>query len=293
MNTDFYKNFIVVAQTGNITVAAEKLQIAQSALSKQLNAMEKHYGIALLDKKRGRRQVVLTDAGLDFLRRAQELCQAEESISLDMQAYKSSVGGTLRLSVSQVTVNDFMEKYILPFAKLYPDVNFQLHEETVAEQLKSLQENVVDVAYANAPLPETANFICKPLARERFYAVYKKNHVLHFNPGNKLDLVQLKNLRLSCNYGCLSLLRKLCKACGFAPEIRFIATTGLAAVKFAEAGDCVAVVSSSSCQHLPKGMTRCFIDDEELAYAQTLFWSATNRQTPIAKLFLEFVFAKS
>lgn len=289
MNTDFYKNFIVVAQTGNITEAAEKLNFAQSALSKQINTLEKYYGVTLLEKRRGKRQVVLTDAGLDFLRRAQEICQSEEGISLDMQAYKKSVGGTLRLSISQVAVNNFMEKYIMPFAKLYPEVNFQLHEETVVEQLKSLKDNVIDVAYANAPLPETASFICKPLHVERFYAVYKKENTLDFNPGNKMKLQQLKDLPLSCNYGCLGLLNKLCNGMGFVPEIRFIVTTGSAATKFAEEGSSIAVVSGASCQRLPKGMARSFIDEKELSYEQTLLWSANNRQSPVVKLFLDFV----
>ena len=292
MNTDFYKNFILIAQNGNITEAAEKLNIAQSALSKQINTLERFYGVKLLEKRRGKRQVVLTDAGLDFLRRAQEICQAEEGISLDMQAYKKSVGGTLRLSISQVTVNGFLDDYVLPFASLYPEVNFQLHEETVVEQLKSLKDNVIDVAYANAPLPEASSFICKPLQGEHFYAVYKKENSLGFSPGKKLKLQQLRGLPISCNYGCLSLLNKLCNSCGFVPEIRFIASTGSSAAHFAEEGGSVAVVSSASCQSLPREMARSFIEEKELSYEQTLLWSANARQAPVVKLFLEFVLEK-
>lgn len=292
MNTDFYKNFIVIAQMGNITEAAEKLNVAQSALSKQINTLEKYYGVKLLEKRRGKRQVAVTDAGLDFLRRAQEICQAEEGISLDMQTYKKNVGGTLRISVSQVAVSSFMEKYVLPFAKLYPQVNFQLHEETVVEQLKSLKDNKIDVAYANAPLPETSSFVRKPMTVERFYAVYKKENDCNFTPGTKINLLALQGIPLSCNYGCLSLLNKLCSAAGFTPEIRFVVTTGSAAAKFAEEGGSVAVVSRACCQHLPKGMAKCFIDEPELYYEQTLFWSASNRQPQVVKLFLEFALSQ-
>lgn len=289
MNTDFYRNFLIIAQTGNITEAANKLNIAQSALSKQISTLESYYGVTLLEKRRGKRQVILTDAGLDFLHRAQEICEAEEGISLDMQSYKKSVGGTLRLSISQAAVNSFMEKYLLPFAKLYPEVNFQLHEETVVEQLKSLKNNVIDIGYANAPLPETTSIVCKPLAGERFYAVYKKDNYLGFTPGNKISFKELEGLPLSCNYGCLSLLNKLANAIGFFPEIRFIVTTGTAATKFAEEGGSIAVVSGASCKHLPKGMARSFINEQELSYEQTLFWSANSKQSPVVKLFLNFV----
>jgi len=292
MNTDFYKNFIIVAQTGNITEAAEKLNFAQSALSKQINTLEKFYGVTLLEKRRGKRQVVLTDAGLDFLRRAQEICQVEEGIALDLQSYKKSVGGTLRLSVSQVAVNSFMERYVLPFATLYPEVNFQLHEETAVEQLKSLKDNVIDIAYANAPLPETSSFICKPIHVEKFYAVYKKENILGFNPEDKIELKQLKGVPLSCNYGCLDLLNKLSNNCDFIPEIRFVAKTGYAATKFAEEGSSVAVVSDASCQNLPSDMKRSFINEKELFFEQTLLWYSDVRQSPVVKLFIDFVLKK-
>lgn len=289
MNTDFYRNFIIIAQTGNITEAAEKLNIAQSALSKQISTLESYYGVLLIEKRRGKRQIALTEAGLDFLRRAQEICESEQGIALDLQAYKKSIGGTLRLSISQVAVNGFMDKYLLPFAKLYPEVNFQLHEETVADQLKSLKNNLIDLAYANAPLPETDSFICKPISIERFYAVYKKDNSLGFTKESKIKLQELAGLPLSCNYGCLSLLNKLCNTYDFSPEIRFISTTGAAAVKFAEEGSSIAVVSDSACKKLPKGMARSYIAEKELSYEQTLFWFADKRQSQVLKLFLNYI----
>lgn len=293
MNTEFYRNFLVVAQTGNITEAAEKLNLAQSALSKQIYTLEKYYGVTLLEKKRGRRQVVLTAAGMDFLQRVQELCELEEGISLDMQTHKQYVGGTLRLSISQVAVRDFLEKYLLPFATVYPQINFQLHEESAVEQLKSLKNNVVDIAYANAPLPETASFTCRSLHKEKFYAVYRKENGLGLLPKTKLRLAELEGLPLGCNYGCLSLINKLCNASGFTPEIRHIATTASTATKLAETGAVVAVVAESACSRLPKSMTRSFIDEEELCYNQTLFWFPHSQSKPVVKMFLDYVLGNS
>ncbi len=293
MNTDFYRNFLVVAQTGNITEAAEKLNLAQSALSKQIYTLEKYYGVTLLEKKRGRRQVVLTAAGMDFLQRVQELCEVEEGISLDMQTHKQYVGGTLRLSISQVAVRDFLEKYLLPFATEYPQINFQLHEESAVEQLRSLKNGVVDIAYANAPLPETTSFTCSSLHKEKFYAVYRKENRMELQVKPKLRLEELAGLPLSCNYGCLSLINKLCNALSFSPEIRYIATTGSSAAKLAETGAVVAVVAGSACPRLPKYMTRSLIDEEELFYNQTLFWSPQSQGKPVVKMFLEYVLGNS
>lgn len=291
MNLEFYKNFITVAETGNITIAAERLNIVQPALSKQLLTLEKYYGIKLIEKHRGRRQIVLTDAGVDFLRRAREICKAEEGITLDMQAYKKTLGGTLRISVSHAAMASFMDSYLLPFAKQHPDVNYQLHEEAVAEQIPSLKNDLIDISYANAPLQESASFNCLSLKHEPFYIVYHKDqeNPLKIPADGNFKLPQLKGIPICCNFGCYSLLSSLCSANGFSPEIRFIATSGTAAVKFAENGKVVAVVSLASCEEISPYMEKILINEPQLAYHQTLFWSKNKAFSPVVTQFIDFV----
>ena len=288
MNIEFYKNFITVAETGNITIAAEKLNIVQPALSKQIDALEKHYGIKLIEKQRGKRQITLTDAGVDFLRRAQEICQAEASLSLDLQTYKQNLDGTLRISVSNAASNIFMDNLLLPFSQTYPGVNFQIHEEAVSEQIISLKNNLIDVAYANAPLPENDSFNYLTMQKEQFYAVYHKNNTLNFHPNDRITLKELQNLPICCNYGCYNLLNNLCSAQGFSPQIRLISTTGTTATKFAENSSVVAVVSEVSCQHISDNLEKVLIKEENFIYYQTLFWSKQNRIIPILDKFIEF-----
>ena len=43
MDFDFYRNFIVIAETGNISAAAKRLSIVQPALSAQIKTLEKYY----------------------------------------------------------------------------------------------------------------------------------------------------------------------------------------------------------------------------------------------------------
>lgn len=64
MNMDYYKNFIKIADLGNISLAAKILLIAQPSLSKQIQILEKEFGTPLL--KRNARNVELTTAGEIF-----------------------------------------------------------------------------------------------------------------------------------------------------------------------------------------------------------------------------------
>lgn len=51
MNIEYYKNFVKIAELGNISLAAKALLIAQPSLSKQIQTLEKDFGTALLKKK--------------------------------------------------------------------------------------------------------------------------------------------------------------------------------------------------------------------------------------------------
>ena len=64
MDFEFYRNFITVAETGNLTTASKKLALAQPALSAQIKTLEHYYGAKLIQTARGKRQLTLTEGSL-------------------------------------------------------------------------------------------------------------------------------------------------------------------------------------------------------------------------------------
>ena len=68
--------FLTVAREQSFTKAAEQLHITQPTLSRQLAALEEELGVMLL--VRSGRNITLTDQGIFFKRRAQELLDLEE-----------------------------------------------------------------------------------------------------------------------------------------------------------------------------------------------------------------------
>ena len=52
MDFEFYRNFITVAETGNLTTASKKLALAQPALSAQIKTLEHYYGAKLIQTAR-------------------------------------------------------------------------------------------------------------------------------------------------------------------------------------------------------------------------------------------------
>ena len=180
MDFEFYRNFITVAETGNLTTAAKKLSLAQPALSAQIKTLEQYYGTPLVKTARGKRQLLLTEAGTAFLDKARQICRTEEGLLLDMQSFNKKASGTLHFSVSPAKSAFFLAAYLRPFAALYPDICYQFREEAVSAQISHINESRSDFAFANAPLPAPQLFNAHKSQKEYFYAVYSPDGIKCF-----------------------------------------------------------------------------------------------------------------
>ena len=289
MDFEFYRNFITVAETGNLTTASKKLALAQPALSAQIKTLEHYYGAKLIQTARGKRQLTLTEAGEAFLGKARQICHTEETILLDMQSFNKKASGTLRFSVSPAKSTFFINTYLRPFAAAYPEICFQFREEAVSAQTRHIAENSSDFAFANAPLPSPQLFAAHKTQKEYFYAVYSPQANCGLDPQQPPK--QLQNIPVCCNFGCYSLLRKACLKHGFMPKIRFIATTNTAALAFVQDGSGIAIVSAGGRDDFPQGLQQLLLADDELYFEQTLFWSKKDRLSATAQLFLDFYLA--
>ena len=189
MDFEFYRNFITVAETGNLTTASKKLALAQPALSAQIKTLEHYYGAKLIQTARGKRQLTLTEAGEAFLGKARQICRTEETILLDMQSFNKKASGTLRFSVSPAKSTFFINTYLRPFAAAYPEICFQFREEAVSAQTRHIAENSSDFAFANAPLPSPQLFAAHKTQKEYFYAVYSPQANCGLDPQQPLTAV--------------------------------------------------------------------------------------------------------
>src|SRR3954453_12104981 len=84
--------FVLVAETGSLTTAAERLSVTQPAISKRIRALEAHLGTRLLH--RGANSVQLTAAGKDY---AAALRQAFDAIRGATSAISTRPNGPLRV----------------------------------------------------------------------------------------------------------------------------------------------------------------------------------------------------
>lgn len=289
MDFDFYRNFIVVAETGNISTAAKKLDIVQPALSAQIKTLEKAYGVQLLKMQRGKRRIELTEAGEAFLQQARSLCSTEDSLSLNMQSFSQRAVGTLRFGVSHVRTEYFLRHYLIPFAQAHPAISYQFFDATVEQQQQQLEQGIIDFAFANAPLPASHGFATIAGQRENFYVFRSKNFAVPWAADTlRLNPYALSGLPLCCNYGSYNLLRTVLQEYGCKPNVAFIATTAESVLTFAQSGLGLAVIAALPTDSVPQAMLRLPLAHPKLHFEQTLYWNNARRLTPAAELFLNY-----
>ncbi|GGY43203.1 LysR family transcriptional regulator [Pseudoduganella albidiflava] len=136
--------FVAVADEKNITRAAERLNIAQPPLSRQIQQLEEELGVVLIEK--GSRPLRLTEAGRFFHAHAQELLDKAQ----DLKAMTRRVGKIERkLSIGFVasTLYGLLPEIVRRFRDRYQTVEISFHELTTIDQLKALKEGTIDVGF--------------------------------------------------------------------------------------------------------------------------------------------------
>lgn len=84
MDIEYYRNFITIVECGNLSRAAEVINIAQPALSYQVKILEAMFGAQLINLQRGVRKLELTEAGHILFRYAQDLVSLEDNLRTEI-----------------------------------------------------------------------------------------------------------------------------------------------------------------------------------------------------------------
>lgn len=142
--------FTAVAEQLSFRGAAEKLRVAQPALSAQIRGLEAELGVQLL--ARTTRSVALTAAGRVFLDEARSVLAAAAQAEQRARQAEAGLVGTLRVGVIAPAANAWLARILSGFRKRFPDVQLSLFDLTSTEQLRRLRANELDVGLLRPPV---------------------------------------------------------------------------------------------------------------------------------------------
>src|SRR5579863_2731797 len=146
--------FVTLAEELHFGRAAERLHIAQPALSQQIRRLEDELGVPLL--ARTKRRVRLTAPGAAFLEHARStLAEAHEAVRAAQLASRGDTGSLVMGFVTSALYGVFPD-IIRVFRERFREVRLTLHELPIVQQLEWLRNGRIQVSFLRPPVEDPA-----------------------------------------------------------------------------------------------------------------------------------------
>jgi len=153
LNYHHLRYFRAIAQTGNLTRAAEHLRISPSALSIQLGQLEESLGQSLFERRKKRLE--LTEAGRLALDYAETIFRSGEELLDALKHRVPKQRQILRVGAVATLSRNFQLELLRPFLAR-PDVELVLRTGALRDLLGMLEAHAVDLVLSNLPVPRDA-----------------------------------------------------------------------------------------------------------------------------------------
>lgn len=215
------RQFVAVAESLNFGRAAERLHIAQPALSYAIGKLERRLGVKLLN--RGRGGVSLTPAGHTFLQESERLLQQIGHAVDQVNATARGKAGRLTIGFIGSCGYGLMPRLVERFRDACPDVELRLFEMSTLEQLAAFADQRIDLGLLRTPFFGPQNDLdTHLLTTDALVAALPAGHPL--SNRSVLDMADLRDARFVV-FGsdhvpaAYASLMALCLGAGFHPTI--------------------------------------------------------------------------
>ena len=246
------RHFIVVAEELHMHRAAERLNMAQPALSQQVKALEERLGVTLFS--RANRRLTLTPAGEAFLVKARLAISLTEQAVLDARQTARGEQGVLNLGcVSSAMFDGKLPAVLRQMHTRWPAITMSLMTGNVQTLYAAVQSNQLDVAIIRAPLPPLPSLPedlqSRPFTREKTGLALYRQHPLAGSAALTLSSVKDEkwiSLRDPEGMGLEQYFYDACSGAGFQPDVVQNATDVPTVISLVSAGFGLALLPASA-----------------------------------------------
>lgn len=182
------QSFLVIAREKNLTRAADKLHLSQSAISTQLKSLEDELGVRLFE--RNARGMTLSDQGEILISHANEVLAA--CTSLQRCAEGLSQGGSHSITIGLNTDPNYLRVSAINkrLSLLYPDLNMIFHTSESASTTERLKDGSIDLGFYYGDLAD-ADVTGQQLSNVRVCVVIPNNLTTEAEALSWEDLIRL------------------------------------------------------------------------------------------------------
>lgn len=245
MDSRLYSGFIAVAELSSVTLAAQRLNLTQSALSRQIKALEASVGLKLFEKAgRGLR---LTPAGEALKGRVDAVLSAERALRSLADDLKADQAGLLRIGACSQMIERYLPGFLPQWMAENAGIEIRLEDGGGPDLLERLRAGAVHLAVSAAPTVLPDGIAQVPLGRLAFLAVARPELLpAGDGPIDMADLLDRTILTLNRRHASREVFDAACRLLGRVPQIAMESYSPHSLFAMAEGGMGVAVVPSSA-----------------------------------------------
>ncbi len=137
------RQFVLIAEAGSLSQAAEQAHTAVSAMSARLKGLEESFGVQLM--LRSSKGVSLTPAGQRLLAHARELLEKVRLLESDMGDYAQQAKGLVRIAANTTAVTEYLPEALVSVMRQHAKLDISLMEAVSAEVVRSVREGRADL----------------------------------------------------------------------------------------------------------------------------------------------------
>ena len=180
--------FFAIVEEGNISHAAQRLGIAQPALSRQMKHLEENLNVKLFE--RGSRRIRLTEAGALLYGRVENILGMVDGTVRDIKEIGNGSKGIIRIGTITTSGAMILPDLISEYHKIYPDVTFEIWEAEGARIIELLDSRLIEIAITRTQVDNLA-YELLVLPNEPLVMVMNANNIC----GKKSDKIKLEELK--------------------------------------------------------------------------------------------------
>jgi DNA-binding transcriptional LysR family regulator len=188
--------FVAVAEELNFHRAADRLTMAQPAVSRVVLELEERLGVKLLE--RTTRKVKLTESGRYLLGEAQDILGRIDVAENTVRLLASGTKAILRIGYTTITGHSLVPDVTREFRQANPDVRLELTYLHAEAQRDKILQDEIDLGFILGSF-QSSEIESRPLAQHRLTALLPPNHPLSAREALTIDDLAREELVMGTN----------------------------------------------------------------------------------------------
>lgn len=284
MDIEALRHFIVLAESESVSQAARKLYVAQSALSKQLKALEKECDALLIE--RDYHNYRLTESGRILYERAMKIVELADAAVGEVQHAETGEGGTLNIAVTPSLATGILRDIIRKFREIRPAVTVKIFEGSTPSVLGRIEDGSSEVALVRTPYTQSPSYESEVVDYDKMVVLSTKT--LH----STIDYEELFSMPLILTHRYTAMLARIAERHGLMLDAPVQCEEIATCISLAEAGAGATMIPLSTYEnHRRHGLklNAAQLIGEECDTRCELLHAKSRRLSAAAQAFMDIV----